>query len=112
MGYRGLCVCVCVYPGRKGISFWEEGTFPVLCSSGGIEYAGRVFTILGFLFLFYFIYLFLLLRVAPVAYGSSQARGRTGAIAAGLCHSLSDMGSEPTSVTYTTAHGNSGYLTH
>ena len=31
-----------------------------------------------------------LLRAAPVAYGSSQARGQIGATAAGLCHSHSN----------------------
>ena len=34
-------------------------------------------------------------RAAPMAYGSSQARGGIGAIAAGLCHSHSNKGSEP-----------------
>ena len=29
-----------------------------------------------------------------MAYGGSQARGRTGAAAAGLCHSHSNVGSE------------------
>ena len=38
-----------------------------------------------FLFLFYFI-LFLLFRAIPTAYGSSQARGRIRATAAGPCH--------------------------
>ena len=32
---------------------------------------------------------------APGAYGSSQARGRIGATAAGLCHSYSNMISKP-----------------
>ena len=32
---------------------------------------------------------------APVAYGGSQARGQTGAVAAGLHHSHSNMESEP-----------------
>ena len=32
---------------------------------------------------------------APSAYPSSQARGLTGAVAAGLCHSQSNSGSEP-----------------
>ena len=32
---------------------------------------------------------------APEAYGGSQARGRTGAIAASLCQSHSDAGSKP-----------------
>uniref|UniRef100_A0A8D1T651 Uncharacterized protein n=1 Tax=Sus scrofa TaxID=9823 RepID=A0A8D1T651_PIG len=38
-------------------------------------------------FLFYF-------RATPMAYESSQARGRMGAAAASLCHSHSHMGSE------------------
>ena len=32
---------------------------------------------------------------APSAYGGSQARGRNGAIATGLCQSHSNVGSEP-----------------
>ena len=32
---------------------------------------------------------------APAAYGSSQARGRIGAVAASLCQSHSNAGSEP-----------------
>ena len=36
----------------------------------------------------------LLFRAAPAAYGGSQARGRVGAIAAGLHHSHSNAGSE------------------
>ena len=38
---------------------------------------------------------FLLFRAAPIAYGSSQARGGIGAIAAGLCHSHSNKRSKP-----------------
>ena len=34
-------------------------------------------------------------RVAPAAYGSSQARGLIGAVATGLRHSPSPAGSEP-----------------
>ena len=41
--------------------------------------------------LFYFI--FLLSRAAPAAHGSSRARGRIGATAAGLRHSHSHAGS-------------------
>ena len=33
-------------------------------------------------------------RATPAAYGSSQARGQTGAAAAGLHHSHSNVGSE------------------
>ena len=38
---------------------------------------------------------FFLFRAAGVAYGSSQARGRLGAAAAGLRHSHRNAGSEP-----------------
>ena len=34
-------------------------------------------------------------RAAPAAYGGSQARGRIGALAAGLRHSHSNSGFEP-----------------
>ena len=42
----------------------------------------------GFLFVYFF-------RAVYAAYGSSQARGQIGAIAAGLHHSHSNAGSEP-----------------
>ena len=43
-------------------------------------------------FLFQFL-LFCFLKAAPVAYGSSQARGQIGAVATGLRHSHSNAGS-------------------
>jgi len=51
----------------------------------------------AFLFLFFFsfyFFFFCLLRAASETYGSSQARGRIGAVAAGLQRSHSDTGSE------------------
>ena len=42
-------------------------------------------------YIFFFLVFF---RAAPAAYGGSQARGRIGAIAAGLHQSHSNMGSE------------------
>ena len=39
-------------------------------------------------------FLFCLFRAAPAAYGGSQARGRIGAVAAGLHHSQSNTGSK------------------
>ena len=57
---------------------------------------------------FYFISHF---GATPMTYESSQVRARIGAIAAGLCHSHSNTGSEPY-LTYTTAHGNARSLTH
>ena len=40
------------------------------------------------------LFVFCLFREAPTAYGSSQARGPIGAVAAGLHHSHSNTGSE------------------
>ena len=40
-----------------------------------------------------FFFFFCLSRAAPEAYGSSQARGRVGALAAGLHHSHTNTGS-------------------
>ena len=48
-----------------------------------------IIKIVGFFFFF-----FVFSVAAPAAYGGSQARGLTGAIAAGLCHSHSNTGSE------------------
>ena len=39
--------------------------------------------------------LFAFSRATPVAYGGSQARGLIGAVATGLYHSHSNVGSEP-----------------
>ena len=43
---------------------------------------------------FFFFFFFCLFRVIPEAYGGSQARGPTGAVAAGLHHNHSNVGSE------------------
>ena len=50
------------------------------------------FVLLCFVFLFC---LFAFSRAAPAANGGSQARGRIGAVAAGLHQSHSNAGSEP-----------------
>ena len=56
---------------------------------------------------------FCLFTAAPKANGSSQSRSRIRATAAGLHHSHSNVASEPhLQLTYTTAHGNVGSLTH
>ena len=48
------------------------------------------------MFFFFFFFVFLLfLWATPSAYGGSQARGRIGAVAAGLHQSHSNAGSEP-----------------
>ena len=53
-----------------------------------------------------------LFRATSAAYGGSQAKGQIGAVAAGLHHSHSIIGSEPVSVTYTIAHSSARSLTH
>ena len=42
-----------------------------------------------------FLFHLLLFRVTPMTYGGSQTRGQIRARAAGLCHSHSNVGSEP-----------------
>ena len=58
---------------------------------------------------------FCLFWASPEAYGSSQARGLIGAIAAGLNHSHSNAKPSHTTAhnntAYTTAHTNAGSLT-
>ena len=63
---------------------------------------------LFFTFIYFILLYFFLLRATPEAYRSSQAKGRIGT-AAGLHHSQSNAGSEPSS-TYTTEHGNTRSL--
>ena len=45
--------------------------------------------------LFIYFFFFVFSRAAPVAYGGFQPRGLIGAVAAGLHHSHSNVGSEP-----------------
>ena len=42
-----------------------------------------------------FFFLLFFSRAAPEAYGGSQARGLTRAVATGLCHSHRNVGSKP-----------------
>ena len=53
--------------------------------------------VLGFFFFGFFVcfVLFLLFRDAPIAYGSSHARGQIGAAASSLRHSHSNVGPKP-----------------
>jgi len=59
----------------------------------------------------FFVFCFCLFRATPEAHGGSQARGRIAAVAIGLRHSYSSMGSKPC-LTCTTAHSNARSLTH
>ena len=54
---------------------------------------------------------FFFLRAAPTTYGSSQARGQIGAVAANLHHSHGNTGSR-LCLTCTTAYGNATSLTN
>ena len=62
----------------------------------------RVFFLLIFLY-----FILRLFRAAPEAYGSSQARGRIGAMT-----QLQQQQIQAASVTYTTAHSNTGSSNH
>ena len=81
-----MCVCVCIL---KCLS-----VHPSLAQSGQSikEHMGSLILSGVTVFLFS---LFFLFRAAPVAHGSSQARCQIGAVAAGLHHSHSSIGSEP-----------------
>ena len=61
----------------------------------------------GYLFCFHFC-LFAISWAAPAAYGGSQARGIIIAVAT----QPQQLGIPVMSATYTTAHGNTGLLTH
>ena len=62
--------------------------------------------------LFIFYSYFLLFRAAPVAYGSSQAKGLIGAVAAWYMPQPQPHEIWASSATYTTAHSNARSLTH
>ena len=56
--------------------------------------------------------LFSFFRAAPVAYGSSQARGLIGALVSPTMPEPQQGQNQTESVTYSTAHSNVGSLTH
>ena len=82
---------------------------------------GLIFCFVFLFFVFFVFCLFVVVVVvvvvvaiswaAPVAYGGSQARGRIGAVAAGLLQPQQHR-ILATSSTYTTAHNNARSLTH
>ena len=73
-----VCVCTCVW--------WSVG--------GVILFILFIYLFLFLLFFFFFC-LFAFSRVAPAAYGHSQARALIRAVATGLHQSHSNAGSEP-----------------
>ena len=62
-------------------------------------------------FPFFFFFFFCFISAVAATYGGFQARGRTGAIATGLNHSHNHTRSKLHTI-YTTAHYNTGNLTH
>ena len=64
------------------------------------------------LFISISIYIERYIRAAPMAYGGSLVKGGIGAINPKLYHSPQQHQIQDTSVTYTTAHGNTRSLTH
>ena len=66
--------------------------FRVQSSKG--EAQGRALAVPLYIYLFIY-FLFFVFLAAPSAYGSSQARGRIGAVTVGLRHSHSNARSKP-----------------
>ena len=72
----------------KRVSFWIS-VFVFLRNVPGMELLDHmVILFLGVFFKIFF-------RAAPMAYGGSQTRGQVETVAAGLCHSHSNVGSKP-----------------
>ena len=93
----------------SGTSFhpeWRAVTTPARLPPGALD---KDLMPEGLIYLF--IYLF---RAAPMAYESSQARGRIRSAAANLqhSHSNSNSSSEPCLWPYATAQGNAGWVTY
>ena len=76
-----------------------------------ITHPNLLFQTSRFLLILFFFF-FLLFRAPLVAYGGSQARGLIRVVATGLHHSHSNCRIQAASMTYITAHGNVGSLTH
>ena len=71
------------------------------------------------MYIYIFCVFFAISWATPAVYGGSQTSGPIGAVAASLCQSHNNSGSEPRlqptpqlTATYTSAHGNAGSLTH
>ena len=77
--------------GKPGLLQSSVGS-PVLAT---FDESGMITLFVKDIFLFLFFVFFLFLGPLPVAYGGSQSRGSIGAVAAGLHHSHSNLGSKP-----------------
>ena len=72
--------------------------FCFILNNSVVEFPDHVLSVKGPLFFFFFFFffgLFVFSRAAPVAHGGFEARGRIGAIAAGLHQGHSNLGSKP-----------------
>ena len=79
---------------RNEGTFWNDGNLDLSDDYVGVYVYKNSLSSL-FRFVFFCFFFFFLFMAAPIAYGSSQARGQIGAIAAGLHHSHSTTRSEP-----------------
>ena len=88
----------CAFPTKEeteGIFIWYS-IFSLLIELD--SYFGFISSALPafyFYFILFFYFIFVFSRAAPEAYGGSQARGPIRAVATGLCHSHSNVGSKP-----------------
>ena len=62
----------------------------MILNKTGSNYTFIIITLFFIIFLPFFFF-----KATPAAYGSSQATGLIGAVAASLCHSHSNVGSKP-----------------
>ena len=67
----------------------------MLCAEQREIASGHPFVVFSLSFFFFFFFFFAISRAIPTAYGGSQARGLIRAVAAGIHHGQSNMGSEP-----------------
>ena len=89
--YSNISTYLCLYP-------YIPMSLPHRCLSISIPISNFLTLIclpLCYLGSFPFFLSFCLFRATPMAYRGSQARGLTGALATGLCHSHSNIRSEP-----------------
>ena len=87
---------------ERGHVCWRRGMLVILIRAKSVEQGGRLkntceprrsfYLFIYFLFLFFVFLPFL--GPFPGAYGGSKARGRIGAVAAGLCQGHSNSGFE------------------
>ena len=73
---------------------WKSAIHVCVCL-GCFEHVASIYVICVFFFVFLFFCLFAISWAAPMAYGGSEARGPIRAVATGLHHGHSNVGSKP-----------------